>query len=222
MINLKPTRAAPLLPLLLVALWGCDSSEMVSFCALPVDGSPVKGPDDAWVTIVEFSDYQCPYCARVGPSLREVEEQYGEEVRVVFKHLPLSFHEHARPAAVAAICAEEQERFWEMSDLLFEHQSALSEDDLASYAEALELDLEQWESCRASGRPAEQLAADESQALRAGVTGTPTLFFNGLPRLGALPTDELLAEVEDALDDALASGADREAYYDMLTGLTCE
>ena len=92
---------------------------------VPVGNSPVSGPADAWITIVEFSDFQCPYCATVQATLATVLPEYGTEVRVVFKNYPLSFHRHARTIAIAAECAQAQGRFWQFHDLVFGGQQAL-------------------------------------------------------------------------------------------------
>jgi protein-disulfide isomerase len=97
----------------------------VTFPDVPVDGSPVLGPADAWVTIVEFSDFECPFCARVQTTLDTVLPEFGSDVRLVFKNFPLSFHAYARPAAIAAECAHAQGRFWEFHDLVFAGQAAL-------------------------------------------------------------------------------------------------
>jgi protein-disulfide isomerase len=96
-----------------------------TFPAVPVGTSPVSGPADALVTIVEFSDFECPFCARVQPTLRTVLSGAGSDVRIVFKHFPLSMHAHARPAAIAADCAHAQGRFWEFHDLVFSGQATL-------------------------------------------------------------------------------------------------
>jgi protein-disulfide isomerase len=96
-----------------------------TFPGVPVGTSPVSGPSDALVTIVEFSDFECPFCSRVQPTLRTVLSGAGSDVRIVFKHFPLSMHAHARPAAIAADCAHAQGRFWEFHDLVFDGQATL-------------------------------------------------------------------------------------------------
>lgn len=96
-----------------------------SFPSVPVSGSPVRGPADAWVTLVEFSDFECPYCASVQATIDQLRLAYPADVRVVFKHYPLSFHAHARAAAIAAECAGEQGRFWEMHDAIFQGRAGI-------------------------------------------------------------------------------------------------
>jgi protein-disulfide isomerase len=112
--------------------------------AIHVGNSPVRGNPNATVTIVEFSDFQCPYCAGSVPVFKQVLTQYGDNVRLVFKHFPLSFHSRARPAARAALAAQEQGRFWEMHDLLFEHVRDLDESEFPALAAKAGLDVERF------------------------------------------------------------------------------
>jgi protein-disulfide isomerase len=145
-------------------------------------------------------------------------------VRWVFKHLPLGSHPNAVPAAIAAECAHQQGLFWPMHQLLFEHQNALGDEQLASYAEQIGVNLGQWRECRQSTLPRERLSEDRDLAARARVTGTPTFFVNGRPLLGALPPGDFLRAVDDALDEAEASQeADEppEHYYAALVEEGC-
>ena len=119
---------------------------------VPVGSSPILGRTDAKVTIVEFSDFQCPFCARVQPVLEEVRKTYGDDVRIVYKHLPLSFHQHAEGAAQAAAAAAAQGKFWPMAEALFGHQSALSRAELPERARAAGLDVARFALALASGR----------------------------------------------------------------------
>jgi hypothetical protein len=128
-------RAATLVALL--ALSACSSSDDESFAKVAIGTSPANGPADAWVTIVEFDDFQCPYCSRGAETMRQLQQAYGNDLRLVFKHMPLKMHEHAMDAAVAAECAHEQSLFWPMYDQLFANQSALASEDLERYAAAL-------------------------------------------------------------------------------------
>jgi protein-disulfide isomerase len=147
---------------------------------LPVEGSPVKGPADAPVTIVEFSDYQCPFCARSEGLIAEVLQAYPTQVRFVYKHFPLTAnHPQALPAALAAVAAQKQGKFWEMHDLLFANQRALSPEQIEGYARQLGLNMARFRADMASDAAKEQVEADRRLARRAGVRGTPTVFVNG-------------------------------------------
>jgi protein-disulfide isomerase len=193
--------------LLWPALAGCDDqAPEQSFCAVPVADSPTRGPADAWVTAVEFADFECPYCGRVVPTLREVDAERPAVVRWVFKHAPLPFHTRALPAAIAAECAHEQGYFWEMYDALYAHQDALSDADLATYAAGIGLDMASYEACLGSDPPRARIVADLEAAQRAKVSATPTFFFNGRPLVGALPLADFLAAVDRGRQDSQASG----------------
>jgi protein-disulfide isomerase len=147
--------------------------------ALPVGKSAIKGNVNAPVTIVEFSDFQCPYCSRLQPTLKEVLTAYPEEVRLVYKHYPLSFHKQARNAAKATEAAAEQGKFWEMHDLIFEKFNKLTEPMFSEFAEQLGLDLDKFKADYASNKYDKQIQDDINLARKASVTGTPTLFLNG-------------------------------------------
>jgi protein-disulfide isomerase len=158
---------------------------------------PSKGPDDAPVTIVEFADFECPYCVRIVPSLERLEETYGDKVRVVFRQFPLSsIHRHAQKAAEASLCADEQDKFWGMHDVMFEEQGALGLEELKEKAVRLGMDSEQFDACLDSGKYAAQVAADFDAARRLGLTGTPAMFINGRFLSGAQPY-ELIAKIVD-------------------------
>jgi len=165
-----------------------------------IGDSPVRGAADAPVTIVEFSDFQCPYCGRVGPTLERLLEEYPGQVRVVYKHLPLSFHEHALPAAKAAVAAGRQGKFWEMHDALFASQRQLGEEKYRELAEELGLDVEQFERDYKSEEVAMEVAQDMNQARKLGVTGTPGFFVNGRFSSGAKPYQSFKTMVDAALE----------------------
>ena len=164
--------------------------------------SPAKGPADAPITIVEFSDFQCPYCSRVGPTLEKVLEDYPEQVRVVYKHYPLSFHKQALPAAKASAAAGRQGKFWEMHDLLFQNQRNLSEAAFKGYAKQLGLDMAQFEQDYASEEIAKEVEADVLLARRLGITGTPCFFVNGRFLSGAQPYGAFKAKIDAELKKA--------------------
>lgn len=153
------------------------------------DGSsdPFFGPENAEVTIVEYSEFQCPYCARVVPTVNQIKEKYGDRVKVVFKDFPLDFHQYAQKAAEAAQCAHEQGRFWEYHDMLFANQGSLDIASLKQYASGLGLNTEQFNSCLDSGKYAAEVQQDLSDGRAAGVSGTPTFFINGEKLVGAQP-----------------------------------
>ncbi len=148
---------------------------------IEVGASPVLGNPDARVTIVQFSDFQCPYAARSAPLLRELLEAYGEDLRLVYKHFPLSFHPMARPAAVAAIAAQEQDGFWEMHDALFDRAGDLQPSEFHTLAARAGLDVERFRrDYGANWKDYEsRIDSDYALGLRVDVRGSPTLYVNG-------------------------------------------
>jgi protein-disulfide isomerase len=168
---------------------------------------PALGPADAPVTIVEFSDFQCPFCARAGPIVKQLNARYPEQVRIVYRHFPLdSIHPRARPAAEAAACADEQGAFWPYHDLIFANMRALSDEDLARYAEEVGIDSEKFAQCVAEGRHRDQVERDLQEGRRVGVSGTPAFFVNGRMLGGAQPLEEFVRLIEDELQQADSSG----------------
>ncbi len=155
------------------------------------------GPANAPVTVVEFSDFQCPYCARVTPTLKRVEETYGDKVRIVFKDFPLQqIHPNAAKAAEAGSCAADQGKFWELHDKMFENQAKLAVTDLKQFAKDAGLDPGAFDQCLDSGKHAAEWGEDLKDGERYGVTGTPAFFVNGR-LLGGAASFEKLAEVID-------------------------
>jgi protein-disulfide isomerase len=148
---------------------------------IPIGDSPVRGNPEAPVTIVAFADFQCPFCAESAPILKTILEKHGDDVRLVYKHFPLSFHEQARAAARAALAAQEQMRFWEMHDALFENFESLSAEDFPRLASEAGLDAELFRRSYESNQEAQtqRINADYALGLRLDVRGTPTLFVNG-------------------------------------------
>lgn len=154
-----------------------------------VGRSARKGPASAPVTIVEFSDFQCPYCKRAAATVNELVKKYGEQVSVVFKDLPLSIHPQARAAAEAARCAGEQGRFWEYHDALFS-EASFSGETWMNLAERLKLDKAQFKQCVDSGKYRAAVEEDERQAQELGIESTPAFFINGVALTGAQPIEE--------------------------------
>ncbi|HEX6714734.1 MAG TPA: Na+/H+ antiporter NhaA [Thermoleophilaceae bacterium] len=163
------------------------------------DDDHARGPDDAPVTLVEYGDFECPYCGRAEPILRELLSEVGGEVRFVFRHLPLTdVHEHAQLAAEATEAAGAQGRFWEMHDLLFDHQDALTGRDLMRYAEELGLDVDRFHKDLKRHEHAPRVARDVESAELSGVSGTPTFFVNGQRHHGAYDIETLTKAVKAA------------------------
>lgn len=168
---------------------------------VPVDDDPALGPANAPITIVEFSDYECPYCRRWHNDVfQRLRREYGDRIRFVFRDFPLSsIHPNAQPAAEAANCAFEQDKFWEFSDLLF-LGSELSQEIYVQYATQLKLDVQKFSACLASGKYSQEVLDDYQFAAQLGVRSTPTFFVNGLPIVGAQPFEVF----KDVIDRELA------------------
>jgi protein-disulfide isomerase/uncharacterized membrane protein len=175
--------------------------------SIEIKNSPAQGNPQARVTIVEFSDFQCPYCKNAHRTLKNIFRHYGENIRIVFKHFPLdrrcnllinrTIHENACGAAIAAICAEEQGKFFEYVDMLFEHQEDLREENLINLAEKLNLHMEKFNAClKEPGERIQTIVTDVNQGFELGVRSTPTLFINGKMIKGAIP-EWLLREIID-------------------------
>ena len=168
-------------------------------------GHPSRGPAAAPVTIVEFSDFECPFCYGLYPTLKLIEKNYPEQVRIVYRQFPLNaIHPRAQKAAEASLCAHDQGRFWEMHDSMFDGQKQLEVDALKQRAKELQLDLAAFDACLDSGSKADAIKKDMADAAQAGVTGTPTFFVNGRMMLGNQPYAEIRALIEDELQRAAA------------------
>ena len=164
------------------------------------DDDPFLGTDGAPVTIIQFAEYQCPYCGKAGEAIDKVLENYEGKVKMVYRDFPLSFHPRAVPAAVAANCAGEQGKYWEMHRLLMSNQRALEESDLVGHATALSLDMEKWNTCRADPAQEAEVNADMEDGAAVGVTGTPAFFINGIMLSGALPYERFEELINRELD----------------------
>ena len=163
------------------------------------DRDHIQGPADAQVTLVEYGDYQCPYCGAAYPILKQVQARMGERLRFVFRNFPISTsHPRAEQAAEAAEAAAAQGRFWEMHDLLYEHQARLRDEDLYAYAEQLGLDVGTFERELAEHVHAGRVHEDFMSGVRSGVNGTPTFYVNGARHDGPYDLETLLAVLEQA------------------------
>jgi protein-disulfide isomerase len=165
-------------------------------------GYPSVGPNDAPVTVVEFADFQCPYCKRSEDTIKELQKEYGDKMRLVFVDFPLSFHQYAFQAAEASHCAAEQGKFWQYHDELFKDQSKLNTKDLKAAAARLGLNTKQFDACLDQHKYADQVRKEQSEGAAAGVDGTPGFFINGRSLTGAQPT----AAFETMINEELTHG----------------
>jgi predicted DsbA family dithiol-disulfide isomerase len=164
----------------------------------------VKGNKDAPVVLVEFADYQCPYCQKVHPELDKLQKQYGDKLAIAYKDFPLPMHPYAEKAAEAARCAGAQGKFWEMHDLLFTDKK-LDVSDLKEQARSLHLDGPRFDQCLDSGQTAAAIEKDAAEGRRLGLTGTPSFFINGHFASGALNYSSLRDLVEQQLNTSLSA-----------------
>jgi len=174
-------------------------ADTMNILATAIKGAPTRGNPEAPVTIVEFSDFQCPFCARAQSVLKQVIDTYPKDVRLVFKHRPLEGHQYAELAAKASIAAEKQGKFWEMHDILFANQTALEEKNILNYAKEIGLDMNKFREDLKSSKVQEVLDSDKRIAERLGIGGTPTFFINGKQIFGAKPYEEFKAIIEEEL-----------------------
>ena len=147
---------------------------------LPLNNSATKGEKDAPVTITVFDDFQCPYCARLVPTLEQVMDAYPKQVRIVFKHFPLSMHKFARPAAVASIAARNQGKFWPLHDQLFANYNKLDDAKIRDLAESVGLDMARFDQDVSNPALQQEVASDIQLGTKAGVRGTPAAYINGV------------------------------------------
>ena len=175
---------------------------------VPIDGSPVKGPEGAPITIVEFADFECPHCGEVAPMLDKVVEGHKNDVRMVFKFYPLPIHPHADIAARAAVAAMNQGKFWEMHHALFTNQRHLEQTDLDSYAKELGIEVSRFHADIQASATADRIAKDKKLGEDLQIGGTPTIFVNGRLFDGRQDLNEWIAlELANATGDAGAAPA---------------
>jgi protein-disulfide isomerase len=180
----EEAKNAPLKPEVVAKMAGSDA--------------PSFGPADAKVTLVEFSDFECPYCSRAAETTKKIKEKYDGKIRVVFRQFPLSFHKNADLAAQASLAAHEQGKFWEFHYKLFENQRALTREDLDKYAKELKLDVAKFKKALDEGTYAQQVKTDTKIGEEVGVQGTPSLFLNG-KRVENPSFEAVAAQIDEAL-----------------------
>lgn len=163
------------------------------------DNSPSRGPADAPIVLIEYTDYQCPFCGRVQPTLEALRERYGDSIRMVFKNLPLAMHQQAQFAAEAALCAGDQGGFWPMHDWLFANHQAISPETVLAQATEQGLDIDALNVCIDEGRHSAEVEADMKEAGSFGITGTPGFVVNGRILTGAQPLENFIKVIDDEL-----------------------
>ena len=168
--------------------------------AVSPDDDPSRGPASAPITIVEFSDFQCPFCSRGEATIDQVLAKYGDDVRLVFRDFPLSIHPHAEGAAIAGNCAREQGKYWEMSRAMFANPGKLSAADLAASAASIGLDAEKFKACMASSESRAEVQRDVADGQALGISGTPTFFVNGVMIVGAREIDVFARTIDRELE----------------------
>ncbi|PCC72610.1 Protein-disulfide isomerase [Nannocystis exedens] len=186
---------------------------------VPLDARPQWGPDDALVTIVEFSDFQCPFCKRVNASLADVKQNYPNDVRIVFRQRPLAMHQQARIGARAMLAAHRQGKAWEMHDRLFQSPSDMSEEAVKNHAKELGLDVAMFELDLAAAETEQMVKDDEAVANRLKSGGTPSFFINGRYLSGAQPYDAFKALIEEEKAKAqklVDEGTPRSQVYEKI------
>ena len=174
-------------------------------------GHPSMGAWSAPVTIIEFSDFQCPFCRAAESSLKQVRQKYGDQVRLVYMDFPLGFHPHAMDAAKAARCAADQDKFWQFHDALFLDQKKLDPDGLSQTAAKVGLDRDKFNTCFSSDKHDAGIRQDMAQGNSLGVTGTPTFFINGRELVGAQPLPKFNEVIDDEIAHPKAPAKSRQA-----------
>jgi protein-disulfide isomerase len=183
-----------------------DKAQVKMYLTPPIvevsaEGAPFKGPVNAPITIVEFSDFQCSYCKRVVNVLEQVLERYPDQVKLAFRDFPIAtIHPHAAKAAEAAHCAAEQGKFWEFHDLLFEKQDTIPTADFAEHAKALGLEVTAFQTCLDGRKYHEKVERNYAAGVKAGVSGTPAFFINGRLLSGAQPLEAFKTVIDEELE----------------------
>jgi len=165
-----------------------------------IDDDAIKGDENAKVTIIEFSDYECPFCKKAEPTMKKILKNYEGKVRWVYRDFPMSYHKNAQLAAEASEAAHAQGKYWEYHDLIYENTKNLKKADLIKYAEQLGLDVQQFTSDLESGKYTEEVKKDLADGEKAGVDGTPAFFINGRKVVGAQPYEEFARVIDEELE----------------------
>jgi protein-disulfide isomerase len=186
---------------------------------IKIGNSYSKGPANAAVTIVEWSDFQCPFCNRVNPTMKELQAAYGDDLRIAFKHNALPMHDRAKPAAIAAEAAGKQGKFWEMHDLMFANAKELTDENFVKWAGEIGLDVAIFAKDLEDPALAKKVDAHQKQGMGLGARGTPAFFVNGRYLSGAQPFDKFKALIDEEIEEAdrrLATGTSKSGLYDAL------
>lgn len=163
------------------------------------DDDPFLGTDGAPIEIIQFAEFQCPYCGKVGPTIDRLLEEYPGKLKIVYRDFPLGFHDRAIPAAIAANCAGEQGKYWDMHAVLMDNQTKLSDTDLAGFAQGVGVDMDKWTTCLKDPAQEAEVKKDMEDASAVGVTGTPAFFINGVLLSGAVPYDQFKSIIDKEL-----------------------
>jgi protein-disulfide isomerase len=164
-----------------------------------IGNAPAKGPSGAKVQLVIFSDFQCPFCDKVRPTIKQIEDEYKGKIRIAFKQLPIKFHANAQVAAEASLAANEQGKFWEMHDKLYDNQNSLDRLSIEKYAQELKLNMTKFRAALDSGKFKQQITNDLAEASATSTTSTPTFFINGHRLIGTQPYGAFKKLIDDEL-----------------------
>ena len=163
------------------------------------DDDPFLGTDGAPVEIIQFAEFQCPYCGKVGDTMEKLLAEYPGKLKIVYRDFPLGFHDRAIPAAIAANCAGEQDKYWDMHGILMKNQTKLQDTDLAGFAKEVGVDMDKWSTCLKDPAQEAEVKKDMEDASAVGVTGTPAFFINGVLLSGAVPFDQFKSIIDKEL-----------------------
>lgn len=206
MLKSKLLTAVLVIAVILASFWlgtvwqGPASSSGAKATGVSVAGAdPFLGGKEAKLTITVYSDFQCPFCSRVVPTVHQIADTYGDQIKLVFKNYPLSFHQFAQKAAEASECANVQGKFWEMHDIMFANQGALTDSHLKSYAGQIGLDQAKFDSCLDNGDMKAEVQKDFEAGVAAGVQGTPAVIIGTELISGALPFENFKTIIDKQL-----------------------
>jgi protein-disulfide isomerase len=209
MLNSKVLTAVLVVVVILASFWlgtvwqGPGAATGKPAAGVSVAGEePFLGGKGAKLTILEYSDFQCPFCSRVVPTVQQIADTYGDQVKIVFRNFPLSFHQFAQKAAEASECANSQGKFWEMHDKMFANQNALTIENLKSYAGQIGLDQAKFDACLDNGDMKSVVDKEFQEGTASGVQGTPAFLIGGELMSGALPFDQFKTVIDKKLAES--------------------